>query len=221
MNSPTLGKKRRRRRSDIGEVPYLHLPQYFHLADLMSGAQWEDMVHPTPKTLQWAAEGMQATAEEDITGEDVTNESNETGDTVEDTARKRSGTKYENLEEDSDEIFITQNLTGDSNYGLAEDSNLSSDVGRKSSLLTDLAHIGLQLAMWLVDTSDGRVSFEAGHSGICRATQTLAKSHGWIGSVAANLLRRTLADALAKHEPTRILLQSAGMAGKALVCQEF
>ncbi|MPC33824.1 hypothetical protein E2C01_027189 [Portunus trituberculatus] len=92
------------------------------------------------------------------------------------------------------------------------------DTEHKKHFLQDLAHTGPVLAMWLVDTGDGRVSGEDGHAGVCRATRSLTNTHGWLGSTAAQLLTNTLAAALSQHQDSRELLEKAGLSTGTVVC---
>ncbi|XP_063850262.1 uncharacterized protein LOC135094250 [Scylla paramamosain] len=92
------------------------------------------------------------------------------------------------------------------------------DAKQKRHFLQDLAHTGYVLALWLVDTGDGRVSGEEGHAGVCRASRSLTNTHGWLGSVAAQLLTNTLAAGLSQHQDSRELLEKAGLSAGTMVC---
>ncbi|KAK4307232.1 hypothetical protein Pmani_020988 [Petrolisthes manimaculis] len=86
------------------------------------------------------------------------------------------------------------------------------------TMLSSLAHVGPKLAMWVVDIGDGRVSGEVGRAGVCRATTTLTQQHGWLGSLAANLLMKTLVSAVGKHQPSITRLALAGLSSGTPTC---
>ncbi|XP_045599609.2 uncharacterized protein [Procambarus clarkii] len=198
---------RRRRRKDVNsDIPLT--------ADL-SSAHWEDIIQIVLKSLQWTGETADEPQEEeeDNIGKDMTRKAernNEDGaDETRDTIR------VENVMASAipdREMEPLEHLTA------AETDDINHDLGSSSSILQDFAHIGPQMAMWLVDLGDGRVSSEEGRAGVCRAANALTKHHGWLGSIAAKLLMRTFVGALAKDEPTRSLLQEAGVAMGTPTC---
>nr|XP_027226511.1 uncharacterized protein LOC113818518 [Penaeus vannamei] len=78
-------------------------------------------------------------------------------------------------------------------------------------LLGDLAKMGPQLALWVVDVADGRLPGERGHLNACEVSRLLSKGHGWPGSLAAHLLTSTLAGALSSHTSSRERLKDSGL----------
>ncbi|XP_042218853.1 uncharacterized protein LOC121864030 [Homarus americanus] len=215
------GGKRRRRRNDIGEAPPSILSQTFPLADLLGGAQWENIVHPVLKSIQWMANGGEESEEDNRGGEDTSRErqmmEEEEGE-EEDTFRKR----YEmELNDDNYEENRDLHPKGNSDYYSDETDDPNTNSESRPGLLNDLAQIAPRLAMWLVDVGDGRVLPDTGRAGVCRATNTLTTNHGWIGSIAVKLLMNTFVGALAKNEPTRSLLHEAGVATGTPVCQQM
>lgn len=72
------------------------------------------MFYPTLKTLQWEADGMKESKEENIRGKEVANKNSVMDGEVEDITRKRSGTESNNPDEASDENYIIQHVTGKS-----------------------------------------------------------------------------------------------------------
>ncbi|XP_037783634.1 uncharacterized protein LOC119579855 [Penaeus monodon] len=79
------------------------------------------------------------------------------------------------------------------------------------ALLSDLARIGPQLALWVVDVADGRLPGERGHMNVCEVSRLLSRGHGSSGSLAAHLLTSTMAGALSSHTSSRKRLKDSGL----------
>ncbi|XP_066951874.1 uncharacterized protein [Macrobrachium rosenbergii] len=77
--------------------------------------------------------------------------------------------------------------------------------------VNDIAMLGPQLALWVVDVADGRISGEEGRSGVCETIQKLEDSHGFAGSVFGNLLTQTVVKAMASYSSAENLLERAGI----------
>ncbi|XP_063586471.1 uncharacterized protein LOC134763866 [Penaeus indicus] len=78
-------------------------------------------------------------------------------------------------------------------------------------LLSDLAKMGPQLALWVVDVADGRLPVERGHTNVCEVSRLLRRGHGSPGSLAVHLLTSTMAGALSSHKSSRERLKDAGL----------
>ncbi|XP_047470542.1 uncharacterized protein LOC125026279 [Penaeus chinensis] len=78
-------------------------------------------------------------------------------------------------------------------------------------LLSALARMGPQLALWVVDVADGRLPGERGHMNVCEVSRLLSRGHGSPGSLAVHLLTSTMAGALSSHTSSRERLKDAGL----------
>ncbi|XP_050710987.1 uncharacterized protein LOC126995464 isoform X2 [Eriocheir sinensis] len=92
------------------------------------------------------------------------------------------------------------------------------DPEDRRPLMQDLARTGPMLAMWLVDTGDGRVSGEEGRSRVCQTSRYFTDTHGWLGSIASHLLTSTLAAAISENQDSKELLDWAGLSAGTIGC---
>ncbi|XP_064081981.1 uncharacterized protein LOC135198341 isoform X2 [Macrobrachium nipponense] len=75
--------------------------------------------------------------------------------------------------------------------------------------VNDIAMFGPQLALWVVDVADGRITGEEGRSGVCQTIQKMEDNHGFAGSVFGNLLTQTVVKAMASYSSAENLLEQA------------
>ncbi|XP_042870374.1 uncharacterized protein LOC122252139 [Penaeus japonicus] len=92
-----------------------------------------------------------------------------------------------------------------------QEQDILQEKNPHSGLLSDLAEVGPQLALWIVDVADGRLPGDRGHLNACEVSRILSRGHGWPGSFAAHLLTSTMAGALSSHTSSRKLLKESGL----------
>lgn len=110
------------------------------------------------------------------------------------------------LHEEMTETYSTNDFPDPEEEQTANDQSQN-----MSPFVNDIATLGPQLALWLVDVADGRISGAEGRAGVCQTINKLENNHGLSGSVFANLLTQTLSGALASHLPAKNLLQKAAL----------
>ncbi|XP_068207736.1 uncharacterized protein [Palaemon carinicauda] len=128
-----------------------------------------------------------------------------------------SGQNADNDEQDTENNYLYDNNADFStedeihDEGAAGAATNQKSKGVVSPLVNDIARLGPQLALWVVDVADGRITGEEGRSGVCQTIQKMDDSHGFAGSVFGNLLTQTVVKAMASYSSAEILLQRAGL----------